>query len=155
MPRSSLKNAAAPLYKDGANGEIIIDAVLLLQTAEMSAGIEHNNAIRYLNRVLKVADELGAEVYESAPAPSPAAPAFATLPRAEAAPAPAAAPSAAVPSAAAAPDAAFLESVAAAARDKIKAQHASRVRGLCRRWVAGCSSDATTQSRRSKLIKPR
>ena len=96
----------------------------------MSVGIEHNSAIRYLNRVLKVADELGVEVYESTSAPSPAAPAPAPPPRAEAAPAPAAAPSAAAPSAAAAPDAAFLESVAAAARDKIKAQHASRVRGL-------------------------
>ena len=79
-----------------------------------------------------MADELGVEVYESAPAPSPAAPAPAPPPIADAAPAPAAAPapSAAAPSAAAAPDAAFLESVAAAARDKIKVAHAMRVRGL-------------------------
>ena len=94
-------------YKDGANGERIIDAVLLLQTAEMGVGIEHNSSIRYLDRVINVADELGVEVYESAPAPSPAA-----------------------PSAAAAPDAAFLESAAATARDKIKEQHAYRGRGL-------------------------
>ena len=118
-------------YKDGANGERIIDAVLLLQTAETSVGIEHDSALRYLDRVLKVAGELGVEVYESAPAPSPAAPAPAPPPIAEAAPAPAAAPapSAAAPSAAAAPDAAFLESVAAAARDKIKVAHAMPCEG--------------------------
>ena len=40
-------------YKDGANGERIIDAVLLLQTAEMSVGIEHDSALRYLDRGVK------------------------------------------------------------------------------------------------------
>ena len=111
-------------YKE-VNGIQIVDAVLLLQTAEMRVGIASDSAARYLDRVVAVAEQLGIAVFEPLPLVAPVEAATRPPPvEAEAAPAAAAAPSAA----AAAPS--VLDSVAAAARDKMKAAHSARVLGL-------------------------